>query len=194
MFYEYSFMQPSGEISGYFVTFTYPYNYMDWERELNGASDRDWRNVCGHLDDDGQYSLLRGMAVLGVSVQDWNAIFRDLYNGSAPFQNTINGSSVGRPSLTWTYFATQLAQRGPKLVHYPPVYPAWLVPYGYSQQQYLQDLSSFWRNIHDHYYHPWPGTILHEDSPEIARIKKIGEEARREIDQVARHSSQYLKH
>ena len=112
---------------------------------------------------------------------------------TAPFQDLDRKCFKGDLSDPFTYFADRLAKEGKWRIHYPPLCPEWLFPYDYSQEQYLNDLELYWENVDNAYYRPWSTLRIGEDSPETARIKRLGEIARQEIDVVARHAGLYLK-
>ena len=100
----------------------------------------------------------------------------------------------GTLDADWRYFAEKLAFRLTYAYRYfPSLRPEWLFSYGYTQRQYLADLAVYWDDIHADYSISWNIAPIGHDSPEIARLKRLAQFARSEIDSVARHSEQYLK-
>lgn len=67
-------------------------------------------------------------------------------------------------------------------IYKPVFYPEWLLDYGYTQTQYIQDLKRYWSDLLPEYYHPWPGTIIGVDTASIVTIEKLGAQARQEIE------------
>ena len=170
------------------------YSYQNWKSKLEGSSAYSWNQLCERLGEEVRYAVLRGMAVVGVVVSDWDTVFNNIHYENPPFQGMSRRYMENSTSLTWIYFNNMLAADKSTRIHYPPLCPEWLFPYGYTQRLYMQDVEAYWSNVHDDYFKPWSTVQLGQDSPEIARLKKIGETARREIDDVARHSAQHLKH
>ena len=197
MYHSYSFyaMKPKANMfRSSYVSSTSSYTYEDWKRRFEGYSADAWRKLEERFAEDFQFALLRGMAVIGIDCSDWDSLFGDIYRESAPFQGLSKLYVQGQLQADWRYFAKKIALETYKSNHYPPLCPEWLFGYGYTQRQYLSDLEVYWDGIPDDYYKPWASTRIGQDSPEVARLKKIGQEARREIDDVARHSSQHIKH
>ena len=92
------------------------------------------------------------------------------------------------------YFVEKLGRETKLSIHYPPLCPVWLFPYGVSQQSYLDELRRYWDNAHADYFIPWDTTRIGYDTPEVARIKQLGEVSRQQIDEVARRGGLYVKH
>lgn len=169
------------------------YTYSRWKDYLDGPSANYWLMFSERFAEDFQFALLRGMTIRGTERSDWGDICYKICNESAPFQGFAKACFHGEVKADWQYFAAKLALEITKSIYYPTLYPEWLLPYGYTQRQYLQDLSVYWDNIHDAYYRPWPTTRIGQDSPEVGRLRQLGEVARREIDAVAQHGTQSIK-
>lgn len=169
-------------------------DYNSWESRIEGYSSTEWNKLTERFAEDSQFNLQRAMLVAGVRDYSWPRIFKAVYEGDTPFEDLYRSHFRGDLVLDWHYFAQQLALGEHRLydTHFPPHYPEWLLPYGYRQPRYLKDLALYWDNIDDSYFAPWPDTIIGKDSPPIARLKKIGQEARREIGLVGEHAQSYL--
>lgn len=187
-------MKPKAEIfRSTYVSSTGSYHYDNWNSRLEGYGAFYWPKFCERFAEDCQFGLLRANAVVGIVESDWESVFRKVYNEESPFEGLGRTYLQGQLSSPWTFFASKLAKDSSFSIHYPPLCPEWLFPYGYDQRQYLYDLEVCWEKVHPDYYKPWATTRIGQDSPEIARLKKIGETARREIDDVARRGAQNLK-
>jgi len=174
------------------VVYTSDSTYSNWRDYLEGAYAEPWRNVTSRFGDYPQNTLLKALAITGTACSDWNKIFRALYEGRKPFENLAKEYLQEKLRLEWEFFAEKVAQDN--TVHFPPLCPEWLFNYGsQSQQFYVQALNYYWDDIDDAYYKPWEVTRLGHDYPDTVRLRKLGQQARDEIDQVARHSEQYLK-
>lgn len=169
------------------------YTYESWKSKLEGSSAKSWQTFCEQFAEDFQFALLLGITVRGLILYDWDDVFRAVCQEYSPFQGFTKMYWQGQLKADWRYFTDKLAEKTSESLYYPTLYPEWLFPYGYIQKQYLQDLAVYWDNLADEYYQVWPDTQLGQDSPEIARLRKLGEAARREIDDVAKHSGQYSK-
>jgi hypothetical protein len=175
-----------------YVSSTSSSDYNDWKSRFEGYNAEPWLKLSERYAEDFQLAILQGMAVTGITCSDWNEIFRDLYHEFSPFQGMSKRYLQGQLAADWGFFAQKLAKETYKSIHYPPVCPEWLFMYGYQQADYLEDLAVYWDQIHDEYFKPWETTRLGQDSPELARLKKISQAAQREIDQVARHGAQQI--
>lgn len=194
MSYSYYSMKPNEKMFRHTsVTYTGDYTYRDYASKMQGPNADAWKRIQDRFGEDTQQAILRGIAVAGVGISDWEASWNKMCFGVRPFDTMAKDYLERKIDLNWTYFGDKFAKEMYLDVHYPPLCPEWLYPYAYIQRDYLSDLSRYWNNIHDDYYKPWATTQLGKDSPEIARLKRLGEEARREIDQVANHGSQHLK-
>ncbi len=196
MYHSYSFygMKPKANMfRSSYVSSTSSYTYEDWASRLEGYGAAPWRELSERFAETFQFALLRGLAVTGIAGSDWNSVFRDVHYEASPFQSVAKLYLQGQLQADWRFFAQKLARETYNSTHYPSLCPEWLFAYGYPQQQYLSDLTVYWDGIPDDYYKPWATTRIGQDSPEVARLKKIGQEARREIDEVARRSSQHIK-
>jgi hypothetical protein len=167
--------------------------YSDWKSQFADYAWRAWPKFSLRFGETFQFALLRAMTVLGIESSNWDSLFGDILNESFPFDGITKAHLKGDLKVDWLFFAQKIAKETYKSIHYPAVYPEWLFPYGYSQPMYLQDLPIYWDNIHDDYYKPWDATKIGEDSPEVARMKRLGQVARQEIDEVGRHSQKHLK-
>jgi hypothetical protein len=196
MYYSYSYydmkLKP-GMTRNTSVSSTGSSTYSDWKSQFADYSWRSWPKFSQQFGETFQFEMLRGMTVIGISCSDWDDLFGNLYKGEAPFMGFAQSYLKGHLKADWLYFAEFIAKGTYKSLHYPAGCPFWLFPYGYNQKQYLKDLTVYWDNIHDDYYKPWETTQIGEDSPEVARMKRLGQVARQEIDQVGRHGQQNLK-
>jgi hypothetical protein len=196
MYYSYSYysMKLKPDMARYSsVSSTGSYTYSDWKSQLSDSNWHNWSKFSKQFGETFQFAFLRGMTVIGIECSDWDSLFGDVTNESAPFQGMAKLYLQGQLKADWRFFAQKIAKETYKNLHYPAGYPDWLFPYGYNQQMYLQDLTIYWDNIHDDYYKAWEITQIGEDSPEVARMKRLGQVARQEIDQVARQGQQHLK-
>lgn len=196
MYFLYNYSQMKfklGMFRNTYVSSTSQSYYDDYARLLTGYDSDYWKKLEARYAEDFQVALLLGMTVTGIYCYDWKNVFYDLYHEHSPFQNITKLYLQGQLDADWGYFANKMAKESSKSIHYPAVQPVWLFPFGYDQSQYLEDLSVYWDNIHDDYYKPWETTRIGQDSPEIARLKKISQEARREIDMVAKYGGQHAK-
>lgn len=196
MYYSYSYYQMKLKpdmTRRSFVSSTSSYTYTDWKRQLVDASWRNWPKFSQQFGETVQFALLRGMTVIGIECSDWDRLFGDVTSEFSPFQGIVKAYLQGQLKADWRFFAQKIAKETDKSLHYPAGYPEWLFPYGYTQPMYLQDLAVYWDTIHDDYYKVWETTQLGEDSPEVARLKRLGQVARQEIEQVGRHSQHTLK-
>jgi hypothetical protein len=190
--YSYSSMKLKPEYARGSISSTGSYTYSDWKSQLSDSSWRNWPKFCQKFGETFQFALLRGMTVIGIACSDWDSLFGDVYNAVSPFTYLPQYCLKGGSLKDWDVFADIIAKWTSKSPHYPAGCPVWLFPYGYDQKQYLQDLAIFWDNIHDDYYRLWETAQIGGDSPEVTRLKYLGNVARKEIDQVAQHSTQYL--
>lgn len=194
MSYSYYTMKPKTELfRSTYVSYTSDYTYHGHANKVQGAGADAWRRVEARFGEDTQLAILRAMAVTGVAVDDWEALWNKICFGATPFATMAKEYLEGKIDLNWRYFAEKFAKECYHDLHYPPHCPEWLYPYAYTQRDYLSDLGHYWENIHDDYYNPWAATQLGHDSPEVARLKRLGEEARREMDRVARQSKNHLR-
>jgi hypothetical protein len=192
--YSYGSMKPKADkFRSTYVSTPGSSTYKNWKDYLEGPSANDWNTFSERFAEDFQFALLVGVTIRGMACSDWRDICRTLCNESAPFQSFSKLCFQGQVKADWQYFAAKLALETSKGIYYPTLYPEWLVPNGYTQRQYLQDLAVYWDNIHDEYYKPWPTTRIGQDSPELARLRKLGQEARREIDAVAKYGAERSK-
>jgi hypothetical protein len=169
------------------------YTYANWKSVFCTFSWQDWCEFSKKFGETIQFALLRGMTVIGVGCGEWNDVFGDVLNGKPPFQDITNLYLKGQLKADWRFFAQKIANESLKSLHHPAGCPFWLFPYGYDQRTYLQDLAVYWDNIHENYHRPWETVLMGEDSPEVARIKRLSWVARQEIDYVASQSQQNLK-
>lgn len=176
-----------------YISSSSSYTYDSWKSRLEGYGASDWERLSKQLAENLQFALLRSLAVVGIATSSWDSIFRDIYYEYSPFRGFAKSIQTGQLQADWRFFAKKLALESDKSIYYPSLSPEWLWPYGYQQPQYLTDLGVYWDDIGDEYYKPWATTRLGQDSPEVARLKKIGQEARREMDEVARHSARHTK-
>ncbi len=196
MYFSYSYytMKPKPNLlRSNYIASTSSSDYSGWQSQFEDHSWRNWSKLANRYAEDFQFALLRGMTLVGIACYDWDSVFGDIYNEHSPFQGLAKAFLQGHLTADWRSFAKKIALETYKSNHYPAVCPEWLFGYGYTQAQYLQDLAVYWDGIHDDYYKAWDTTRIGQDSPEMARLKKLGAVARQEIDQVARHSTQTLK-
>jgi hypothetical protein len=169
--------------------------YSEWRDVFDGFTSYEWISLTNRFAEDFQFAILRALTIVGCPCSQWNvAIFRSILEQREPFEDVMQLYLRGVLDADWRYFADKMAlDIFRPYTYFPSLFPEWLFPFGYTQQQYLADLGVYWDNIHDEYFRPWSFTRIGLDSPEIARLKNLGKQARSEIDQVARHSEQYLK-
>lgn len=167
--------------------------YQKWKLILEGPNANKWDKLTSRFAEDFQFAILRAMTITGVSCANWDYVFQIIGEAQSPFQDINTLALHGQLPADWRFFAHKLALETYINIFYPCLCPEWLFSYGYSQKQYLSDLAVYWENIADGYYRPWETTRFGEDSPELVRLKKLGQQARSEIDQVARHSEKYIK-
>lgn len=168
--------------------------YRYWPNNFEGDDADGWKQITERFSDDFQYAILRAVSVVGISPYLWNAVFGRISDDQSPFEQLTRDYMRGTLDADWHYFAEKLALRLGYLDRYfPSLRPEWLFPYGYTQRRYLADLAVYWDDIHADYSISWNIAPIGHDSPEIARLKRLAQFARSEIDSVARHSEQYLK-
>lgn len=167
--------------------------YYGWKKQLPETNSGNWWLFRRQFNEAFQFAMLRGMTVIGVGCEDWGSLFIEVLGEYSPFKGVVKAYTQGNLKANWPFFAQKIAKETSTSIHYPAIYPEWLVPYGYNQKMYLQDLPVYWDNIHEDYYKPWKTTPIREDSPEVVRVRRLGEVARQEIDEVGRHSQKYLK-
>lgn len=177
-----------------YVSYTSSSTYDDWSKRLDGPSAQLWQKLQTRFGEDLQLAMLLGATVIGISDTDLDRVFRSIYEETSPFDALSMTISSGGRTFDFMFFADKLAKETYYDVHYPCLCPEWLFAYGYSQQRYMTDLSLYWDGIPSDYYIPWETTRLGQDSPELARLKRLSQQARSEIDAVARHSSKRLSH
>jgi hypothetical protein len=189
--YSYGSMKPKADkFRSTYVSTPGSYTYSDWKKYLEGTSAGDWNKFSEAYAEDFQTAVLRGLTIVGLECSEWSNVFWKICNVSSSFQEFAKACFQGQVRADWQYFATKVAKEISKRIYYPTLYPEWLVPYRYTQRQYLQDLAVFWDNTADAYYKPWPTTRIGQDSPEVTRLRQLGEAARREIDAVAKYGAQ----
>ena len=167
--------------------------YAYWKDQFCNHSWQEWCEFSKKFGETIQFALLRGMTVIGVGCIEWNHVFGDVVEGKPPFQDITNLYLKGQLKAEWRFFAHKIANESLRKLHHPAGCPFWLFPYGYNQQMYLQDLAVYWDNIHEDYYKPWETDLMGEDSPEVARMKRLSWVARQQIDYVGRQSQQNLR-
>lgn len=168
--------------------------YSSWRNIFEGDRAYKWKRITERFSDDFQYAILRAVSVVGVHPDAWNAVFDRISDEWSPFDQLTREYMRGTLDADWRYFAEKLAFRLTYANRYfPSLRPEWLFSYGYTQRQYLADLAVYWDDIHADYSISWNIAPIGHDSPEIARLKRLAQFARSEIDSVARHSEQYLK-
>ncbi len=128
-----------------------------WNRCLVLASP-EWHELCRRFDETFQGSLLRALAAAGVGLYVWRRLFRDANHGRYPFNDLGWRHVCGDLEQPFDYCMEVLGGRRSFPMHYPPIYPHWIVPYGLTQWEYLCDLEQYWLNVHPDYYRPWPAT------------------------------------
>ena len=163
-----------------------PYSaYDSWEISLDGPMALHWPRLQLQLAEDFQFGLLRALAVSGTIPGYWDHLFMSIGYGLHPFEDLGKSYFQGTLRNPHQYFLRKLTEECTEGGCLPPVCPEFLFPYRYTQRAYLSDLAQVWENIHEDYYIPWATTRIGQDSPEIARLKKIGREACKEIDLLA---------
>lgn len=168
--------------------------YRGWREVLEGNGAHEWNRITTCFTEDFQFAILRAVTVTGTCTDRWSSFFQRISERFSPFEDLTRLYMRGLLGPDWHYFAEKIAvDIGYSDRHFPCVYPEWLFPYGYLQRQYLADLALYWDNIPADYSVSWNIAPIGHDSPDIARLKKLGEQARFEIDQIARHSEKYFK-
>ncbi len=168
--------------------------YSGWRNVLEGSEATYWRSITARFDEYFQYSVLRAVTVAGISTDSWSGVFRRIAEEFQPFQDVTRLYMQGVFDADWRFFAEKVADDlSFSNRYFPCVRPEWLFPYGFGQQYYLADLALYWDNLHEGYKTSWNIVPIHHDSPEIVHMKRLTQAACFEIDQVARHSEQYLK-
>jgi len=164
-------------------------SYYAWQSSLNHYY---WHNVVASTGDVFQLNFLRAIAVAGVEPSEWITMFYKFNEGrdgwGAIKKRWLGGYTVPQVDDFFQLVVNESCYR----THYPVEYPEWLVSYGFTQQQYLCDLSNYWLNVADEYYKLWPDTRYGVDTPEIAAIRRIGREARQEIEALDAVTYGYL--
>ena len=125
---------------------------------------------------------------------DWERILRAVHDAKPPFYEFGRRYFSTQVFAPLAYFVEKLGKEAKLSIHYPPLCPVWLFPYGVTQERYLHDLQRYWDNVHTDYFIPWETTRIGHDTPTVARIKRLGEVSRREIDEVARWGGLHVKH
>lgn len=170
-------------------------DYMGWEAYFSGEEhlrNNDinyWTKLDQRYAEDVQLTILKSIAVVGLKVESWNRVFR-LVSLELLFFTRFASKIVSgdyNANNLFLVVSCRLTDSYQCTYGYPCVDPAWLYQYDYSQDQYLMDLTEYWDNIHPEYSKPWGNTRIGQDSPEVARIKRIAREGRHEIDETARH-------
>jgi hypothetical protein len=169
------------------------HDYRYWKNYLEGSRASSWVKLNERFAEDYQFALLRAITIVGIAETLWNSVFDDVYKEKEPFEGLCKLHFEGQLKPDWHFFAKQLALETYRPSYYPARYPEWLLMFGYNHRQYLQDLEVYWDAIHPKYYQPWPGNRLGIDSPEVARLKKLGDLARDEITKIAEHGSKLGK-
>jgi len=172
--------------------FPYVSTYENWDTPLDAESAPNWPDFCQQFAENFQLGLLRALTVMGILPSYWNDVFVAVQSGMWPFENLAKGyfqNTLGDP---YYYFLGRLNTDTTVISTLPAPCPEWLFPFRYSQRQYLGDLAYVWDNIQNWYYTPWETTRIGQDSPEVARLKKIGREAREEIDLLAGYTSPHF--
>jgi len=166
--------------------------YENWDTPLDAESAPDWPAFCQQFAENYQLGLLRALTVMGILPSCWNDVFVSVQCGFSPFENLAKDYFLNALGDPYYYFLGKLNGSTTLLNSLPSSCPEWLFPYRYSQREYLRDLAQVWENVHEDYYIPWATTRIGQDSPEIARLKKIGREAREEIDLLAGYTSPHF--
>jgi len=177
---------------------TYDRTYEGWEEHFSGQpyvgyhSTNYWAKLQERFGEKVQLSILLAVTIPGIAVSDWKEVFADIYNETGLFPKFSYDLTFydAEDNLDWwALYADRIAKSNRFTNYYPCVTPQWLYPYSYylNQYRYIGNLQQMWLNIHTDYHIPWEGTRLGQDSPEVARIRMVGQEARREIDVTAQH-------
>lgn len=168
-------------------------HYSGWRSELENEFANKWLTITSRFGDDVQFAILRALTVTGVHCGYWNYNFKLIADEYPPYEDFAGRYIRGSLSADWRYFATAIAlEVYGSTYFFPCVYPEWLFPYGYSQRQYHSDLALYWDNIPEGYKTPWNIAPMNHDTPAIARLKRLAQAARSEIDQVALHGKKHL--
>lgn len=140
-----------------------------------------------------QYPLFRGITIAGTPCHNWSVhLHQTVWTNQMYYaQRAFREQRITEaPRFDWFWFAQTHASVG-LLSWYPPLVPAWLIQYGYTQQQYLADLEQCWDCVHADYAIPWEDSRFGQDPASLARVRMIGRVAREEIDHTAHHSHTY---
>lgn len=200
MSYYFSNMKPKqGVFNTTYVGSTSTGTYEHYEGFFNGSEyvgsygKNYWPLLEDRWAEDYQLAILRALTISGVSVYQMVEVFRYIYNEDGPFRGLGNDALLGKLRPDWKAFIDKIGKYSSWSHYYPCLCPAWLFPFNYTQKQYLSDLAVYWDNVPSDYGKPWDVTRIGEDSPEVARIRKVGKEARREIDVTAQHGQKHNK-
>lgn len=152
-----------------------------------------FKRFCKRYLENFQRDSMLALAVTGIIPDDWHDVYGCAVDGKPPFHDLDRKVFKGEITSPFEYFRGRLAREGKWRIHYPPLCPDWLFAYGVSQENYLYALEEFWQDVDNAYYRPWSSLRFGEDSPEVARIKMLGDVARGEIDEVARQTGLYVQ-
>lgn len=191
----YEMKKKPDEFASSSITSTSNSDYTGWEEHFSGKEyvgyydTNYWAKLEERYGENVQFAILKAMTLTGVRVYQWKEVFSAIYKETSPFEKFSSDIASRHTNANWLLLtvARKIAQNRSWHNQYPCVDPVWLYQFGYQQPQYLRDLAAFWDDIHAEYAKPWGNTYIGQDSPEVARIKKVAREGRREIDVTAKH-------
>lgn len=161
-----------------------PHGYLHKDK---GNWDKNrWEGVCSRFAGDFQFALLRAMTVTSTSFID--PLFINLYWSKEPFGDIYKMYFEDTLKPDWRFFAERMAlweRSRERLWFYPTIYPSWLIPYGYTQEQYIKDLGEYWDYIDDVYYIPWESIHAGVDVPALHALKQVSRKAFQDIDETS---------
>jgi hypothetical protein len=164
-------------------------DYRSWESALRHSS---WQQIMQTCADVVQLNFLRAITVSGIATYKWTDLFYKFNQGREGWGELkkiwFTTQTVPR---VWDFFELVVRESG-YTTHYPAAYPEWLVPYGFTQPQYIEDLQKYWYRVADVYFELWPDTRYGLDTPEIAAIRRIGREAQQQIEALGDMAYGYL--
>ncbi len=168
---------------------TYTTDYGGWRSELRHSY---WQQIMQTCADVVQLNFLRAITVAGLAPYKWTDLFYK-FNQDREGWGELKKIwfTTQKIPKVWDFFELVVREPG-YTTHYPATYPEWLVPYGFTQPQYIEDVQKYWYKVADVYFELWPDTRYGLDTPEVAAIRRIGREARLEIEALGAAAYGYL--
>lgn len=129
-------------------------------------------------------TILRSLVLLGVQDADSCNLMQEIYDGTNGF-NSIHANWLQcRMTPTLDEMVWLISKSHIEDAVLPVIHPQFLEQYGYSQEDYVRDLSTYWEDIEPVYFQAWDTTHIGVDTVDTSAIRQIGQQAIEEMTQL----------